>query len=63
MSDENTMTTFNLKLPKDTRRKFKGITHDRGTTMQAVLSAFTESFVEDPSKFKIKMEIVENGIR
>ncbi len=61
MTGENKMTTFNLKLPENTRKKFKNVTHDRGTTMQAVLSAFTESFVESPEKFKIKMEIVDNG--
>jgi len=63
MSRINNMTTFNLKLPENIRRKFKDITHDRGTTMQAVLFAFTESFIESPDKFKIKMEIMENGIR
>lgn len=59
--EENKMTTFNLKLPENTRMEFKRVAHRRGTTMQAVLSAFTESFVENPEKFKIKMEIVESG--
>ena len=63
MPGENNMTTFNLKLPKSVRKDFKNITHDRGTTMQAVLSAFTESFVENPDKFKIKMEVVGEGLR
>ena len=58
MAGENKMTTFNLKLPEDIRRKFKKVTHDRATTMQAVSLAFIESFVENPEKFKIKMEIV-----
>lgn len=63
MAGENKMTTFNLKLSNDIRKKFKDVTHDRGTTMQAVLSAFTESFLENPDKFKIKMEIIDNGFR
>ena len=61
MSIEVTMTTFNLKLRDTVRKDFKKITHDRGTTMQAVLSAFTETYVEDPNKFIIKMEVINNG--
>jgi len=55
------MTTFNLKLRNTVRDDLKKITHDRGTTMQAILSAFAESFIETPDKFRIKMEVVENG--
>jgi len=55
------MTTFNLKLSEDIRSKFKDVAHERGTTMQAILSAFTESFIDDPDKFRIKMEVVNNG--
>lgn len=55
------MTTFNLKLPEKTRSYFKKVTRERNTTMQGVLSAFTESYIENPDKFRIKMEIVESG--
>jgi len=59
--DANKMTTFNLKLSENIRRDFKNIAHRRGTTMQAILSAFTESFIDNPDKFRIKMEIIESG--
>ena len=59
--EDNKMTTFNLKLQEGTRRDFKKITHDRGTTMQAVLAALTESYVENPDKFKVKMEIMSGA--
>ena len=55
-----TITTFNLKLKEDVRKDFKKTTHDRGTTMQTVLSAFTETYIENPDKFIIKMEM-NNG--
>jgi len=60
--DGNKMTTFNLKLSDDTRRKFKSVAHNKGVTMQAILSAFTESFIDDPDKFKIKMEVIKDGL-
>jgi hypothetical protein len=60
MSIETTITTFNLKLKETIRKDFKKTTHNRGTTMQAVLSAFTETYIESPDKFIIKMEI-NNG--
>ena len=62
MTNGNNMTTFNLKLRENIRKEFKSMTHSQGTTMQAVLSAFAESFIENPEKFKIKMEIVDSGI-
>ena len=49
-ADKNTM--FNLKLRASRRKKFKSTTHDYGTTMQAVLSAFVESYIENPDKFR-----------
>ena len=55
VGDKNTM--FNLKLRASVRKKFKYTAHDNGTTMQAVLSAFVESYVENPGKFRIKMEV------
>ena len=57
MSNKITMSPFNLKLPENIRENFKRITHDRGTTMQTVLAAFAESYVLNPDKYKIKMEI------
>jgi hypothetical protein len=54
-SDKNTM--FNLKLRASIRKKFKNAAHYNGTTMQAVLAAFVESYIESPGKFRIKMEV------
>lgn len=59
MPKKVTMAPFNLKLPEDTKSNFKKITHNRGMTMQTVLAAFAESYVSDPDKFKIKVEIID----
>ena len=56
---EDVLAPFNLKLPKDVKSEFKRKTHERGTTMQAVLSAFTLSYIKNPDKFQIKMEVIE----
>ena len=61
MSEKIIISPFNLKLPEITKDNFKKITHDRGTTMQTVLAAFAESYVTNPDKFKIKMEIIDDG--
>jgi len=49
---------FNLKLRPDVKSRLKTITHDRGMTMQAVLSAFAESYSQNPDGFRITMEVV-----
>jgi predicted DNA-binding protein len=49
----------NLKLPKDIKEQFKRISHDKGTSMQNLLLAFVNAYIENPEKFKIKMEIAE----
>ena len=51
------LSTFNLKLKDKVRVRFKKNTHDRGTTMQAVLSAFAETYIENPDKFRLVMEV------
>lgn len=47
----------NLKLPRETQEKFKEITHQQKTSMQDVLFAFVNSYIEHPECFKVKMEI------
>jgi len=54
------MTVVNLKLPDDVHGKFHTLVKESGGTMQSVLAAFVESYVEDPDNFKIKLEVV-NG--
>ena len=61
MSEKVIMSLFNLKLPEITKDNFKRITHDRGMTMQTVLAAFAESYISDPEKFKIKMEVIDGS--
>jgi hypothetical protein len=50
--------TINLKIKGDTKKDFLEITHSRHTTMQDVLAAFVDSYVENPEKFRIKMEVM-----
>lgn len=50
--------TINLKIRGDAKVEFLRITHERHTTMQDVLSAFVDSYVDNPDKFRIKMEVV-----
>lgn len=54
------MATINLKLKDDIHELFHEVAKQRGSTMQGVLSAFVESYVNNPSHFVIKME-VESG--
>jgi len=56
MSKEKTKV-FNLKLTESVRNRFKVVTRKNHTTMQQVLAAFVESYIESPGKFKIKMEV------
>jgi predicted DNA-binding protein len=49
----------NLKLPKEVKERFKEITHNKNTSMQNLLLAFVNAYIENPEKFKIKMEIAE----
>lgn len=48
---------INLKIPVGTKDVFLQETRKRHTTMQAVLLAFVESYVEDPDRFRIRMEV------
>jgi len=59
MPEKVNMLPFNLKLPENTKDNFKKITHERGVTMQTVLAAFAESYISDPDKFKIKVEVID----
>lgn len=47
----------NLKLPKEIQERFKEITHQQKTSMQDVLFAFVNSYIEHPEQFQVKMEI------
>jgi hypothetical protein len=55
-SDQNRVL-FGLKLFRGRRDKFKQITHDCGTTMQEVMEAFIGSYIEDPNKFQIRVNM------
>ena len=60
-----TKVAFILKLSRPCREKFKKITHDQRTTMQEVIEAFVNSYIEDPARFSIKVNIemkyIQNG--
>ena len=56
MKNDN-QVVFNFKLPRDRREKLKQTTRERGLTMQSVLSAFVESYIQNPDSFKVKMEV------
>lgn len=43
-----------IKLDKETRDKFKQLTHERSTTMQNTLKAFVSYYIENPDQFKVK---------
>jgi hypothetical protein len=62
-NNDQARVLFGLKLSRGRRDKFKQITHDCGTTMQEVMEAFIGSYVEDPDKFQIRvnMELKING--
>lgn len=57
------VNTFNLKLRESVRKKFKAIAHNHGISMQAILSAFIESYIANPDKYKIKMEVTGMSLR
>jgi len=54
---EDKVSTLNLKLLNVQRKEFKETAHKNGTTMQSILSAFIDSYIDDPNKFKIKLSI------
>ena len=51
-----------LKLEDDTRSRFREAVKGHGT-MQSVLAAFVESYIDGPDNFKLKLEVgyVRNG--
>ena len=59
INDHSIIPTFNLKLAEKKRKTFKAIAHNNGTSMQAVLSAFVDSYIENPDKFQIRMLVQE----
>jgi len=58
MEDDDIVKSLPFKLKKSVRRDFKQKAKDNGSNMQAVLGAFVESYIENPERFKIKMEVV-----
>ena len=49
----------NLKLDKQLRGDFlEAVKNNRGGSMQTVLEAFVRAYINNPNKFKIKMEVV-----
>ena len=48
---------FSLKINRDVRDKMKEQTHERGTTIQSTISAFCESYHNNPDKFKLILEV------
>lgn len=60
MSDN--IVTVNLKYDRETRAKFKNTIKKQGhKSMQLVLSAFTNAYIENPDQFCIKLGVKENG--
>jgi len=55
------MPVINLKLPEELHIRFHEAAREGGNTMQLILSAFVSAYVEDPEKYKIKMEVSNNG--
>lgn len=53
------LKTINLKVPEDPKDNFHENTRRQGGTMQSVLLAFINSYNEDPSKFRVMLEVVE----
>jgi len=53
------MASMNIKIKKSSRDKMKAETHKRGSTVQSTISAFCESYNDDPDRFK--MVLVEVG--
>ena len=51
------MKIVNIKLNEKTQERMKIVSKEKGLTMQAVYAAFSESFIENPDKYKIKMEV------
>lgn len=43
-----------IKLDRETREKFKRITHDRQTTMQSVLKAFVAFYIVNPDSISVQ---------
>jgi len=49
----------NLKLDKNLREKFlSAVKNNGGGSMQTVLEAFVQAYIDNPDKFKIKMEVI-----
>jgi hypothetical protein len=61
MEDDEVIKSLPFKLKKSVRRNFKQTARSNGSNMQAVLNAFVESYIDDPKKFRIKMEVVVDG--
>jgi len=58
------VVTVNLKLSRETRNSFKKTAKGHGhKTMQLVLSAFTDAYIENPDQFyiKTKLGVKSNG--
>ncbi len=48
---------INLKLTDCVHKNFLSTVKKNGETMQSVLSAFVISYIDNPLRFKIKMEV------
>lgn len=61
----NSKTPLCIKLDKDTRDKFKELTHSRRTTMQGVLTGFVAYYLSNPDIFEIKNDtilLIQEGV-
>lgn len=54
---------FMLKIGRLTRDRFKEITHIKGGTMQSILSAFIESYVDNPDNYRLKLEVIPSDYK
>ena len=53
----NAFVWLGLKLDKKDREDLKRVSRENNTTMQSVLSAFVKSYIENPDRFKIKVNM------
>lgn len=63
--DNSMVAHINLKLTKTRRDEFKNAVKKTGVlgmSMQSVLLAFVESYIDDPDKFQIQIRMLVNGI-
>jgi len=57
--EEREWSYLNLRLRPEIRSKLKETAKDNGTSIQALFSAFCESYIESPDVFRIILKVSE----